>query len=160
MSRRSCFALASLTLALTACGIAPHRSDGPVAASAPSATVAAVRPAQPARADEARPTHTQRGKVSWYGRKWEGRTTASGETYDADALTMAHRTLPFGTRVRVVAPETNRSVVVRVNDRGPYVDGRVADLSLAAASQLGIVGDGVVDAELQILGAPEVAVSE
>jgi rare lipoprotein A len=89
--------------------------------------------------------------VSHYGKGFEGKPTASGEPFDPGLLTMAHRTLPFGTRVRVTNLENQRSVDVVVNDRGPYVPGRIADLSSAAARQIGMIADGVVDALLEIL---------
>ena len=82
--------------------------------------------------------------ASYYGRKFHGRRTASGVRYDMHALTCAHRTAPFGTRLRVTDLETGRSVVVTVNDRGPFVRGRVVDVSLGAARALGIVERGVV----------------
>lgn len=91
------------------------------------------------------------GRVSWYGRRFAGRPTASGETFDPGALTMAHREWPFGTPVRVTNEATGASVVVRVNDRGPFVDGRVADLSYAAARRLGMVERGVIVARLERL---------
>ena len=81
----------------------------------------------------------------------KGKQTASGERFDEFAMTAAHPTLPFGTRVRVTNLENRRSVIVRVNDRGPFVDGRVIDLSLAAARALGIVDEGVVLVRLQAL---------
>ena len=93
----------------------------------------------------------QRGPISLYGNAFAGKKTASGETFDPEALTMAHRTLPFGTRVRVTILENQRSVEVVVNDRGPFVAGRIADLSLAAARRIGMIADGVVDALLDIL---------
>ena len=80
------------------------------------------------------------GLASWYGPGFHGRKTASGETFNAGALTAAHRSLPFGTRVRVVNKRNGRSVVVRINDRGPYGHGRVIDLSRAAARAIGIAG--------------------
>jgi rare lipoprotein A len=86
-----------------------------------------------------------------YGDELSGRKTASGEPFDPAALTMAHRSLPFGTRVRVTNLENQRSVEVVVNDRGPFVSGRIADLSEAAARRLGMISDGVVDALLDVL---------
>jgi len=86
-----------------------------------------------------------------YGDAFAGRKTASGEIFDPQALTMAHRTLPFGTRVRVTNLENHESVEVVVNDRGPMVPGRIADLSLAAARRIGMVADGVVEALLEIV---------
>jgi rare lipoprotein A len=87
----------------------------------------------------------QSGRASWYGPGFHGRRTASGETFNANALTAAHRTLPFGTRVRVMNKSTGRSVVVRINDRGPYAHGRVIDLSRASAQAIGISGTGSVE---------------
>ena len=86
-----------------------------------------------------------------YGNNFAGRKAASGESFDPAALTMAHRTLPFGTRVRVTNLENQRSVEVVVNDRGPFVSGRIADLSEAAARRIGMIVDGVVEALLDIL---------
>ena len=97
------------------------------------------------------PDWMQQGRVSWYGPGFHGRRTANGEIFDTHALTMAHRSLPLGTTVRVTNLENGRSVVLRVNDRGPYVRGRVADLSHAAAERLGFVDDGVVPARIELL---------
>jgi rare lipoprotein A len=107
-------------------------------------------PVQPSSADTAIGTQ-QRGRISMYGNDFAGRKTASGAPFDPSALTMAHRTLPFGTRVRVTNLENHRSVEVVVNDRGPFVPGRIADLSEAAARHIGMVADGVVEALLDIL---------
>jgi len=93
------------------------------------------------------------GFASWYGQRHQGRATASGEAFDMTKLTAAHRTMPFGTRLRVTNVENGRSVVVRVNDRGPWVDDRVLDVSLAAARALGMTGDGVTKVEIVVLGA-------
>jgi rare lipoprotein A len=84
----------------------------------------------------------QSGAASWYGPGFHGRKTASGERFNTHAMTAAHRTLPFGTRVRVVNEKTGRSVVVRINDRGPFSHGRVIDLAKAPASSLGITATG------------------
>ena len=90
-------------------------------------------------------------KVSWYGPGFHGRRTANGEIFDTHELTMAHRSLPMGANVRVTNLENGRTLVLRVNDRGPYVRGRVADLSHAAAERLGFVDDGVVPARIELL---------
>ncbi|QWC55886.1 septal ring lytic transglycosylase RlpA family protein [Erythrobacter sp. 3-20A1M] len=82
------------------------------------------------------------GNASYYGRKFQGRRTASGERFDMNDFTAAHRTLPFGTRVRVTNEANGKSVVVRINDRGPFSGHRILDLSRAAASEIGIVGAG------------------
>jgi len=97
------------------------------------------------------PDWMQQGRVSWYGPGFHGRRTANGETFDTHEMTMAHRSLAFGSEVRVVNLENGRIVVVRVNDRGPYVRGRIADLSHAAASELGFADDGVVRARIELL---------
>jgi rare lipoprotein A len=83
-----------------------------------------------------------RGKASWYGAKFHGRRTSSGERYDMDDLTAAHPTLPLGTRVRVRNVSNGREVVVRINDRGPRIGDRIIDLSRAAASALGFLKSG------------------
>jgi rare lipoprotein A len=93
------------------------------------------------------------GFASWYGPRHQGHATASGEIFDMNKLTAAHRTLPFGTRLRVTNVENARSVVVRVNDRGPSATDRVLDVSQAAAKTLGITGDGVARVEILVLGA-------
>ncbi|MEZ5607705.1 MAG: septal ring lytic transglycosylase RlpA family protein [Burkholderiaceae bacterium] len=84
----------------------------------------------------------QRGVASWYGPRFHGQRTASGEPYDMHELTAAHNSLPFGTRVLVQNPRTGKQVVVRINDRGPFVAGRVIDLSRAAAKALGMLERG------------------
>ena len=84
----------------------------------------------------------QRGMASWYGPGFHGRLTANGERFDMNELTAAHKTLPFGTRVLVHNPRTGKEVVVRINDRGPFIKGRVIDLSKAAAKALGMKGRG------------------
>ncbi len=95
--------------------------------------------------------HSMVGKASWYGKKFHGRTTASGEPYDMYAFTAAHKTLPFHTIVRVTDPKSRKSVVVRISDRGPFTKGRVIDLSWAAASDLGMIDAGVVPVRLEVL---------
>lgn len=96
-------------------------------------------------------TAVQEGLVSWYGAAFHNRPTASGELFDSTGMTMAHPTLPFGTRVKVTNVRNGRSVVVRVNDRGPFVGQRIADLSRAAAEQLGMLKRGVVKARIEVV---------
>lgn len=91
------------------------------------------------------------GQASWYGAKHHGRKTASGERFDQNALTAAHRQLPFGTRVRVTNLRNDKSVVVRINDRGPYAKKRIIDLSKKAAEQLDMLRDGVVPVRVERL---------
>lgn len=96
------------------------------------------------------------GKASWYGGKFHGRKTASGERFDKHAMTAAHRTLPFGTTVRVTSINTNRSVIVRITDRGPFGRReRIIDLSEAAAESLGMKNAGVVRVKLEVLSVPD-----
>jgi rare lipoprotein A len=91
------------------------------------------------------------GLASYYAAKFHGRRTASGEKFSSKQLTAAHLTLPFGTRLKVTNPSNNTSVIVRVNDRGPYIRGRMLDLSRAAADLIGITRSGVARVELEIL---------
>ncbi len=91
------------------------------------------------------------GEATFYAAYFEGRPTASGEPYDGRAMTAAHKTLPFGTKVKVTALDSGETAVVRINDRGPFVDGRIIDLSRKAAEQLGMVHDGAAEVQLQIL---------
>lgn len=95
--------------------------------------------------------YAETGDASFYGAKHHGRRTASGEVFDASDLTAAHRRLPFGTRVRVTNLENGRNVVVEVNDRGPFVRGRIIDLSRAAFRQIADVSDGVVRVRVQVV---------
>jgi len=91
------------------------------------------------------------GQASYYADRFAGGRTANGERYDPRELTAAHRTLPFGARVRVTDPANGRSVVVRINDRGPHLAGRVVDLSRAAAEELGLIRRGVGHVELRLV---------
>jgi rare lipoprotein A len=93
------------------------------------------------------------GVASWYGPGFHGRRTASGEVYDQHELTAAHRTLPIGTRVVVTNLVNGRSVEVRINDRGPFVEGRTIDLSYAAARSIGMIGTGTARVRVEVLGA-------
>jgi rare lipoprotein A len=94
----------------------------------------------------------QLGKASWYGPKFHGRPTASGEIYDMHKKTAAHKTLPLGTHVKVTNQSNQRHIVVRINDRGPFVKGRIIDLSYAAAKEIGLIGVGVGDVKVVALG--------
>ena len=92
------------------------------------------------------------GRASWYGPKFHGRRTANGEIFDSNALTAAHPSLPFGTKVRVTNLRNGHSVIVRINDRGPFVKGRIIDVSAAAARVLNMVNSGTARVQLDILG--------
>jgi len=118
-------------------------------AAAPAADLAAAEPVEPAAPEEIwQPVGS--GVASWYGSQFAGRRTASGERFDPGEYTAAHRTLPFGSRVRVTGAN-GRSVVVRINDRGPFARGRVIDVSQAAARDLGLIAPGHGTVTLAVL---------
>ncbi|WP_112713255.1 septal ring lytic transglycosylase RlpA family protein [Moritella yayanosii] len=96
-------------------------------------------------------SHDLVGQASWYGKRFHGKLTASGETYNMRAYTAAHKTLPFGTVVKVINTTNNKSVEVKINDRGPFVRGRVIDLSQKAFEQMGSTNQGVVPVRIEIL---------
>lgn len=97
---------------------------------------------------------TEVGMASWYGRPYHGRRAASGEVYDMEKLTAAHRTLPFGTSVRVENLENGKKVDLRINDRGPFVEDRIIDVSRAAARALGMLGTGMAKVRIDVVSAP------
>ena len=105
----------------------------------------------PVRADPESPATTQVGQASWYGQEFAKRRTASGETFDPQDLTGAHRTLPLGSRVRVTNLHNGRSVMVTINDRGPYRRRRAIDLSYGAARALGMVRRGVAQVRIELI---------
>jgi rare lipoprotein A len=140
LRRRLRAPLSALALALLAAGCAGRRAD------------VAGDPGPGDREVEV-DGHAVEGLASWYGPGFHGRATASGELYDSRDLTCAHRTLPFGTRVLVRNLENGRTCWVRVNDRGPFVDGRVIDLSYSAASALDIVRPGTARVAIELGGA-------
>lgn len=116
------------------------------AALSSAAQAASAKPAAPA---------AQEGTASWYGPGFHGKVTASGEVYDKEGLSAAHKTLPFGTYLRVISLDNGSSVVVRVNDRGPYAKGRIIDLSEAAARMLGMIPSGTARVRLELIPAEE-----
>lgn len=120
-------------LLLTACAATSHRT--------------AAKPAAPQTTGI-----KQKGIASWYGS--ECRRTASGEPYRPSSMTAAHRTLPFNSQVRVTSIRTGKSVVLRINNRGPYTGGRIIDVSKAAAVELGMIGSGIAKVELEVLSTP------
>ena len=95
------------------------------------------------------------GNASYYAEEFQGRKTASGEIYDMSKYTAAHRTLPFGTICRVTNLKTNKTVIVRINDRGPFVPGRILDLSRGAAQALDGISQGIMEVKIEILEMPE-----
>ncbi|MBI1729420.1 septal ring lytic transglycosylase RlpA family protein [Candidatus Acetothermia bacterium] len=100
-------------------------------------------------------SYDQTGIASWYGPGFNGKMTSNGETYDMNAMTAAHKTLPFNTLVKVIDLDTGRSVIVRINDRGPFVPGRIIDLSLAAAKALGSDKKGIAHVGLKVVHWPD-----
>ena len=115
---------------------------------------ARVPPPPSAGTPQAPPESGETGLASWYGHPYHGRASASGEIYDMEQMTAAHRTLPFGTLVRVHDLDNQKLVDVRINDRGPFVDGRIIDLSHAAARAIEMIGPGVAHVQLEILNVP------
>jgi rare lipoprotein A len=104
----------------------------------------------------ARPGSTETGVASWYGHPYHGRRAANGEIYDMEKMTAAHRTLPFGTWVRVTNLENNQTVDVRITDRGPFARGRILDLSHAAAVSIAMIGPGTAKVKITVMAKPAV----
>ena len=151
------------------CAAKRHTASQPPPASAPPPAVpgstaeAAKRdastsppPAKHAKTPPAPAGYTEDGNASWYGNPFNGRRASNGEIYDMYKLTAAHRTLPFDTMVRVTNLNNGKSTTVRITDRGPFVEGRIIDLSLAAAREIESVGPGVVPVRLEVLGDVDV----
>lgn len=139
-------AAAALALALAAaCAHGPRREEAPAGAAASGGRD------RPARGAPRAAPPREVGIASFYAHRFHGRTTASGARYDMHALTCAHPTAAFGTRLRVTELDSGRSVIVTVNDRGPFVRGRIVDLSLAAAKKLGIVERGLARVRVERL---------
>lgn len=107
--------------------------------------------------DQDQSARSERGMASWYGPSFHGKPSASGERYDMWALTAAHQTLPFGTWVQVKKVSTGETVTVRINDRGPFIKGRIIDLSYAAARELTMIGEGTAEVTLTILDSQNVS---
>ncbi len=159
-SLRAALVAGALGLAPLAASTAATPADGalPLEASAVSVEVVPVAPAPlpeeaasaPAELPE-QATSLGRGSASYYAHKFHGRRTASGEAFDNGAMTAAHRTLPFGSLVRVTNPANGASVIVRINDRGPFSRGRLIDVSRAAAEELGMIARGHATVELELI---------
>ena len=111
--------------------------------------------APPQQPGATQPGDSETGVASWYGRPYHGRPAANGEIYDMEKLTAAHRTLPFNTWVRVYDLDNNKTVEVRIIDRGPFVDGRIIDLSHAAAREIEMIGPGIARVRVEVIRAPE-----
>ncbi len=139
--------VAAAALIASAAGCA-HRGPPPPT-TVPPATTPDATPPEP---EPAKVRKVEKGIASWYGEPYHGRRTASGEVYDMHRLTAAHRTLAFGTVVRVTRRDTKEWVEVRINDRGPFIRGRIIDLSFEAAKRIGLDIDGVAPVKVEILG--------
>ena len=114
----------------------------------------AVQPPKPARIGA-----TEKGEASWYGEPYNGRRAASGEIFDMEQLTAAHRTLPFQTWVEVTNLDNGKQVDVRITDRGPFVDGRIIDLSRGAAREIDLLRTGIAKVQLKVIDAPKRSVA-
>ena len=140
--------VAASIAAFSAFAQAPAPATAPIVAPVP-APAPAVTPA-PAKASG---EHQMEGVAAYYSNRFNGRKTASGQRFNNGAMTAAHNTLPFGTRVKITNVKNNRSVVVRITDRGPTTPGRSFDLTRAAASKLGYVRAGLTDVKAEIVAA-------
>lgn len=138
-----CAAALASSLAISGCA---HRATAKIP---PPARRSPAAPAPPAKIGS-----TETGVASWYGNPYHGRRAASGEIYDMHQLTAAHRTLPFQTWVEVTDLDNGKKITVRITDRGPFVDGRIIDLSLAAARAIDMVGPGIARVKLKVVPAP------
>ena len=146
-------ALMSLALSLQAHAqqAAPAKADPAPTAAAPAAAPAPAPAPAPVAVAPAASGGAMEGLAAYYSNRLNGRKTASGEVFDQGKLTAAHQTLAFGTKVKVTNTKNNRSVVVRINDRGPTQPGRVIDLSRAAAAKLGMMKAGLVPVKLEVV---------
>ena len=158
---RHATALAALAIAAGGCASAVPPPPAPAVPAPPSIPAvpggAAVPPPLPepdASSGAAGATWVEEGIASWYGAPLHGRPTASGETYDMHAMTAAHRTLPFGSVVHVVNLDNGLVATVRINDRGPFWEGRTLDLSRRAAAEIGMLGPGTARVRLTLAGTP------
>lgn len=113
--------------------------------------VARERDEQPPKPSAGKILLTLEGIVSYYAHDFQGKLTSNGETFNMNDLTAAHRTFPFGTRVKVTNLDNKKSVIIRVNDRGPFVEGRIMDLSMGAAKEIDLIKSGTVHARLEVI---------
>jgi rare lipoprotein A len=156
--------VAALVAFISLGGCAAHHAPEPAQTVEASRVLATVEPQEKAevaeisqltQAPSIQPVSFETGKATYYARKFQGRRTASGERYDMHAYSAAHRTLPFGAYVRVTNVVTGQSVIVRINDRGPYVKDRVIDLSFAAATLIHLQRSGSARVKLERISADE-----
>jgi rare lipoprotein A len=130
--------------------VAPGPADSAEEESVPAASVDIF----PTFAPDAKPLAVETGTASWYGPPYHNRRGSNGQLYNMHALTAAHRTLPLGTVARVTNLTTGHSTLVRITDRGPFIEGRIVDLSLAAATKVDVVGPGLAQVKLEVLQTP------
>ena len=140
--------------AATVPAVHPPASPPPKSQAQDSGKSSAVGEAAASIPENAKPLSIEIGKASWYGAPYHNRRSSNGEIYDMHSLTAAHRTLPLGSTVRVTNLKTGHSTVVRITDRGPFVEGRIVDLSMAAAKQADIWQAGVAQVRLEVLRLP------
>ena len=163
---KSAFALLLLAAVFSGCAhkkhvkLVPQPSPPSTPPSTPAPEPGTRPPAPPAPATAPQPGYVETGLASWYGHPYHGRPAANGEIYDMEKLTAAHRTLPFGTWVRVVNLSNDKTVDVRITDRGPFVENRIIDLSHAAAEAIALIGPGVAPVRLDILSVPAAVSAE
>jgi rare lipoprotein A len=142
MYLRFSLAIALVAILLAGCGHKKH---------------ARRTPPTPAPSAAPKLGHTETGVASWYGHPYHGRRAANGEIYDMEKLTAAHRTLPFDTWLRVVNLDNSKTVEVRITDRGPFVEGRIIDLSHAAARAIEMIGPGTARVRIEVIRTPKYA---
>jgi rare lipoprotein A len=138
---RTSLVLVIASIALVGCR---HKKKQHVPPPPPAARLPAVVP----------PGYSETGVASWYGHPYHGRAAANGEIYDMEQMTAAHRTLPFNTWVRVYDLDNNKTTEVRIIDRGPFIDGRIIDLSHAAAQEIAMIGPGVARVRIEVIRTP------
>ena len=148
MTRRDAIKMGAIALLATAA----CRKKNKTASVPPAPTAAQAAPGAPLKPQ---PAWLETGIASWYGIPYHGRRAANGEIYDMNQLTAAHRTLPFGSIVTVTSLTNNKSVTVRITDRGPFIDGRIIDLSREAARRIDMIGPGVMQVRLELTGFAE-----
>jgi len=154
---KSAFAILLLAVVFSGCAHKKHVKliPQPVPPSTKPPEPGTHPPAPPGPVTVPQPGYVETGLASWYGHPYHGRPAANGEIYDMEKLVAAHRTLPFDTWVRVYDLDNDKSVEVRIIDRGPFVDGRIIDLSHAAAQAIAMIGPGTAHVRMEVIRVPE-----
>jgi rare lipoprotein A len=153
LHRAAFFALPLASILFAGCATSPRfGTRGSTARSSDTSTAEEKKDVEPRLlAPSGKALLMLEGVASYYANEFHGKLTSNGETFDMDGLTAAHRTFPFGTKVRVTNLENNKSVIVRVNDRGPFKEGRIIDLSRGAAKEIDLIRTGTVRVKLEVL---------